>query len=392
MGPVHVVGPVAVVLPPKEGFSDGSVGAIGLLVRRLVRAGADGIVVGRATRGAPFEDVEFRPAAAGWGLDGIARYASGVAHVLRGIKPGLIEVHNRPAVALHLARRFPKIPVLLWLNNDPQGMRGARTPGERARLLAQLARVITASEWLCRRLLDGLEPPVGREPVVLPNCIELPPPPRAERDKLILFAGRVVRDKGADSFVQACAQALPQLPGWRAEMLGADRFSSDSPETAFTRDLRPQAEAAGVAMRGYQPYSAVLEAMGRAAIVAVPSRWQEPFGLAALEAMACGAALVCSPRGGLPEVAGEAALYADPDQPGALARAFLDLAGDDARRAALAAAGRSRAEGFGAAAAAQRLLALRREIVGDAAAPSPRRLRTTAGREPLWRGRPHRSD
>jgi len=367
VGAVHVVAPVAIVLPPKEGFSEGGVGAIGLLVRRLVRAGAPGIVVGRATRGAPFADVEFRPAQAGWGFGGLARYAAGVARTLREFGPRLIEVHNRPAVALRLARRFPDTPVLLWLNNDPQGMRDARTPAERTRLLARLARVITASEWLRGRLLDGVEASsllLGREPVVLPNCIELPPPPRAERERLIVFAGRVVRDKGVDSFVQACAEALPQLPGWRAEILGADRFSPDSPETPFTRALRPAAEAACVAMRGYQPYPAVLDAMGRASIVAVPSRWEEPFGLAALEAMACGAALVCSPRGGLPEVAGRAAFYADPDEPGALARAFLDLAEDEPRRAALAAAGRRRAEGFGAEATARRLLALRRETAG----------------------------
>ncbi len=354
----------AIVLPPKEGFSDESVGAIGLLVRRLVRAGAGGIVVGRATRGPPFADVAFRPARRGWGLSGLERYAAAVARTVREIGPGIIEVHNRPAVALRLARRFPGTPVLLWLNNDPQGMRDARTPAERTRLLDRLARVVTASEWLRRRLLDGVEAPAGRDPVVLPNCIDLPPPPRAEREKLILFAGRVVRDKGVDSFVQACAEALPQLPGWRAEIVGADRFSPDSPETSFTRALRPAAAAAGVAMRGYQPYPAVLDAMGRASIVAVPSRWEEPFGLAALEAMASGATLVCSPRGGLPEVAGRAALYADPDEPGALTRALLDLAGDEARRAALAAAGRRRAEGFGAEAAARRLLALRREIAG----------------------------
>lgn len=352
------------MLPPREGFSEDSVGAIGLLVRRLVRAGARGIVVGQPTRGAPFADVEFRPAQMGWGLNGLARYAAGVSRTLRGIDPGLIEVHNRPAVALRIARRFPATPVLLWLNNDPQGMRDARTRAERTELLTRLARVITASEWLRGRLLDGAVAPAGREPIVLPNCIDLPPPPNAEREKLILFAGRVVRDKGVDSFVQACADALPELPGWRAEILGADRFSPDSPETAFTRALRPKAEAAQVAMRGYQPYPAVLDAMSRASIVAVPSRWHEPFGLAALEAMASGAALVCSSRGGLLEVAGRAALYADPDEPGALARAFLDLAGDGPRRTALAAAGRRRAEGFGAEAAARRLLALRREIAG----------------------------
>ena len=31
-------------------------------------------------------------------------------------------------------------------------------------------------------------------------------------------------------------------------------------------------------MLGYRPHAAVLEAMSRAAIVVVPSRWQEPFG------------------------------------------------------------------------------------------------------------------
>ena len=52
--------------------------------------------------------------------------------------------------------------------------------------------------------------------------------------------------------------------------------------------------------------------MARAAIVVVPSRWSEPFGLTALEALACGAALLCSPRGGLPEVYGQAAQRIDP--------------------------------------------------------------------------------
>ena len=38
-----------------------------------------------------------------------------------------------------------------------------------------------------------------------------------------------------------------RLPGWRAEMIGADRFRADSPETPFIRALRPRAAAAGVA-------------------------------------------------------------------------------------------------------------------------------------------------
>ena len=104
--------------------------------------------------------------------------------------------------------------------------------------------------------------------------------------------------------------------------------------------------------------------MGRAAIVLMPSRWNEPFGLTALEAMAMGAALMCSARGGLAEVAGEAAVFIDPDDPAAVARALVALARDPARRAALAAAGRARAAGFDLAPAGRALEAMRRRVLG----------------------------
>ncbi len=69
---------------------------------------------------------------------------------------------------------------------------------------------------------------------MLPNSIDVPPRVHRVRERLILFVGRVVADKGADAFVEACAAVLPQLPGWRAEMVGADRFSADSPPTPFS--------------------------------------------------------------------------------------------------------------------------------------------------------------
>lgn len=180
---------------------------------------------------------------------------------------------------------------------------------------------------------------------------------------MILFAGRVVRDKGSDSFVEACATALPRLPGWRGVMIGADRFGPDSPETPWLEQLRPRAAAAGVEMWGYRPHAEVMAAMARAAIVVVPSRWPEPFGLTALEAMAAGAALLCAPRGGLPEVFGEAGVAIDPDDPAMMAAAMLEVAGDPAGMAALGAAGRERAKRFDLPQAARRLDGLRRQAL-----------------------------
>jgi glycosyltransferase involved in cell wall biosynthesis len=186
-----------------------------------------------------------------------------------------------------------------------------------------------------------------------------------DREKLILFAGRIVPDKAADVFVTACARALPHLPGWRAAMIGTDGFSVDSADSEFIRKLRPLAAAAGIEMRGYQPHAAVLQAMTRAAIVVVPSRWQEPFGMTALEAMACGAALMCSGRGGLAEVAGDASVLVDPDDPDNFSQLVIALANDDRRRAALSAAGRHRAATyFSVTSAVARLDAIRDAALG----------------------------
>ena len=357
---------VAAILPPREGFGPDRAGAVGLLVRRL--AIADGIttVIGGPQTGDPFCDVTFEsiPPARFLPLNANLRYAFAVARWLRTLLPDLVEVYNRPDIALALARLLPRIPICLNLQNDPQGMRNARTPGQRARLLHRLARVICASDFLRGRLMEGISAPPRLAPVVVHNTIDMNalPAPRP-REPLILFAGRIVRDKAPDSFVAACAEALPQLPGWRAEMIGADRFGPDTPDTDFARTVRSAAERAGVKALGYRDHEAVLQAMASAAIVVVPSRWQEPFGLVALEALGCGAALVCSDRGGLREVGGEEAVYANPDDPTGLAAAILALANDPAHRAALAQAGRERARLFDVPVVAARLAAARQEVL-----------------------------
>ena len=116
-------------------------------------------------------------------------------------------------------------------------------------------------------------------------------------------------------------------------------------------------------MLGYRPHPDVLSAMSRAAIVVVPSRWPEPFGLVALEAMAAGAALLVSPRGGLPEFTRGASVTIDPDNPDSLATTLRELALNPARRAALSAAAIARAQEYDVSRGVARLNALRHDIL-----------------------------
>jgi glycosyltransferase involved in cell wall biosynthesis len=84
---------------------------------------------------------------------------------------------------------------------------------------------------------------------------------------------------------------------------------------------------------------------GAATVFAFPSL-DEGFGLPVLEAMACGAPVVCADRGALPEVVGEAALLVDPIDEGALAAALHRLLSVPAERDRLRAAGLARAARF----------------------------------------------
>ncbi|HXF60215.1 MAG TPA: glycosyltransferase family 1 protein [Caldilineaceae bacterium] len=86
-----------------------------------------------------------------------------------------------------------------------------------------------------------------------------------------------------------------------------------------------------------------------------PSRF-EGFGLPVLEAMACGAPVLCSNAAGVREVAGEAALLLPPDDAGAWVAGFTLIAGQPALRAALRAAGLARARRFSWSATAAQTL------------------------------------
>jgi glycosyltransferase involved in cell wall biosynthesis len=78
----------------------------------------------------------------------------------------------------------------------------------------------------------------------------------------------------------------------------------------------------------------------------VQPSFEEGFGITVLEAMSLGVPVVAARRGSLPEVAGDAALFVDPDSPEDLARGLQRMAGDGAFAADCAEKGLARARAF----------------------------------------------
>ena len=363
---------VRAVLPEKERFCPEGAGAVALMLRDMAqeeRAGTAFSILGPEPRGAPFPGAGFRAVLPNPLLAAVAgrrhAYGRAVLAALRRDAPDLVQVHNRPA--LMLARALAPVLVILSLHNHADGMRGGRRAAERRALAEALGAVVCISDHVRERFLEGLPPHLAGRVVTIHRglCLgALPPPlPAAARRREFLYVGRLNAEKGADMFVRAAALALPSLPGWSARMIGGSWFGAGAPDTPFVAALRAEAAAAGVELTGFLPNDAALAAMAAASVVVLPSRWAEPFARVALEALACGAALVASPRGGIPEAAGDAALCADPDDPEALAGAMRRVAADDALREALRQHGVAQAARFPMAATAAAYAELRRRLL-----------------------------
>jgi glycosyltransferase involved in cell wall biosynthesis len=101
---------------------------------------------------------------------------------------------------------------------------------------------------------------------------------------------------------------------------------------------------------------ATLKALyGYARALVFPSLY-EGFGLPAVEAMACGCAVIAASAGALPEVCGSAARYVDPMSVASIAEAMSQVLEDNVLHDSLVRAGRVRAEDFTWAGSATRLL------------------------------------
>jgi glycosyltransferase involved in cell wall biosynthesis len=131
----------------------------------------------------------------------------------------------------------------------------------------------------------------------------------------------------------------------------------------FTR-LENSPARDGVLLTGYIQDCDLPTIYGGATALVFPSLC-EGFGLPPLEAMACGAPVVCSNTSSLPEVVGEAALTFDPTDDAAIEQALRRIVKDKELQAELHELGVQRAAGFSWGRAAQETVGVYRKLLGS---------------------------
>lgn len=130
-----------------------------------------------------------------------------------------------------------------------------------------------------------------------------------------VFAGRLSPEKGAAEAIEIALAA-----GLRIDLYG------DSYDPDYTREkIDPRRADPGVFVHPAVPRATLWESMAGAAVVLCPARWDEPFGMVAAEAQACGTPVVAFRRGALDEVIvdGVTGLMVAPDDINAAADAIM---------------------------------------------------------------------
>jgi glycosyltransferase involved in cell wall biosynthesis len=223
-------------------------------------------------------------------------------------------------------------------------------------------RVIAPSETTRRDLVRHLRVPDEKIDVV-PNGIGLPPawrwtPEEEVRSRYALGAGPFLLTlslKRPHKNLVRLLDALALVPVGRRPLLVLAGHA-----TRYEEQLRDHAARIGVSdstrFVGWVPADD-LEGLYRSATGFVFPSLYEGFGLPVLEAMARGVPVACSERGALAEVADEAALLFDPEQPRAIAAAIERLLGDPAERERLRRAGPANAARYSWAETAKRTIA-----------------------------------
>lgn len=243
-------------------------------------------------------------------------YSLWCAWRLRGIRPDIIHIHNRPQFVwiIALLNRRSKIVLHLHQVSAIEDSRALWTDA----LFDAVSLFVGASRFIAQYVRSAFPAVAGKTTHVY-NAIDVSqfavPADRIEplreahgfsrKDFIILYAGRLTRAKGCHLLLDAL-RSLPAVAGERsvkAVMCGGTKYS-DATETPYISSLRKIASESGhaVAFTGYVNAADMPAYYALADVVVIPSIVPEGFCFVTIEAIASRKAVIASRCGALPEI------------------------------------------------------------------------------------------
>lgn len=268
-------------------------------------------------------------------------YTRRVARRLAAFRPDFVHVHNAPALFAELARYYhDPARFILHMHNEM-----AVTELPPGAVLFTVSRYL--KDWYATRLpgadiriitngvdTDTFRPLPPAEVTNLRTRLKLP----TDR-KIILYAGRISPEKGPLDLVHAFGELRKIRRDVLLVLVGEIRTGADR-RGDYGRRLLAAGETLGADCyhAGTVDPAHMHEYYQVAGLAVVPSEFEEPFGMVAIEAMAAGTPVLATRKGGLPEIISDGTtgfMLADAKNPVAFAQRLDELLNDSMRLAAV---------------------------------------------------------
>ena len=224
----------------------------------------------------------------------------------------IIEMHNRPYVCNLAIKKSLRYPITMHFHNDPRTMKGSKSIKERISLAKSAQAILFVSEYIKNCFLDGITNNFDNL-YVIPNGIQRTLFKMPTKRKQILFIGRLVHEKGCHLFVKAIQELVLKHQDWKFTIIGTPKAGQDKLNSDYSKKLISDFKLLGpnTEYLGFVKNSEVKKILTTTSILVVPSIWQEPFALTALEGMCSGAAIIASRVGGMGEMLSNTGMLID---------------------------------------------------------------------------------
>ena len=267
----------------------------------------------------------------------------------------VIVLENSPGHTYKLSQRGHK-NIVLHLNNDLLNAK-SRFHEE---IFNGLSKILTCSDYI-RDRVSTIAP--DRKVQTLYNAIDVKNfTPKQTNDRstkrtdlgfatedfVIVYSGRVNKDKGVSELIDAILLLKDELPV-KLMIIGGTFYGNAGNEDDFVCTLKDKAKDIQdrIVFTGFVPYVKIPDYLQLADIAVLPSMWEEPFGLTIVEALAAGLPLITTRSGGIPEICKGVATIVEKDNiVKNLTTAIMELYKSSKKREIMSSLGLERAKDF----------------------------------------------
>ncbi len=281
----------AIILPLKESFSDKDFGAVSIWVDYYLKNSKksnDFIFCKKLPKNYKYLSKKVIPIGLKSKFYTNLQYIKNISGLIIKKNIAIVEIHNRPEYAYYLIKNNPEIKINLIFHNDPNTIRYSNKEEHKKFLLENCNQIIFVSNWVKKRFFLNLNYKHKNNIQVIYNFIN-PIKKLPKKEKIIIFSGKLNKNKGFEIFGNSIIDILDKFPDWKALVYGNEQRESF--------DFKHP----NLKIHNWLSHNKLLSAYEKSSISVVNPIWEEPFGRTALESSSRGCAVITSKSGGLSE-------------------------------------------------------------------------------------------